>query len=83
MALVPVAKGENLPFESACQAFEELCKPTNDRHHRENVVRRLWSNFGIEEHASFPLMRLIPKESLMSFQSAIHVAMQGNARYIL
>lgn len=59
MALVPVAKGENLPFESACQAFEELCKPTNDRHHRENVVRRLWSNFGIEEHASFPLMRLM------------------------
>ena len=28
MALVAVNKGDNLPFESLCNCFEELCKPT-------------------------------------------------------
>ena len=59
MALVPVAKGENLPFESLCNCFEELCKPTNDRHHRERLVRKLWDNFAIKEEPSFPLFRLM------------------------
>jgi len=59
MALVALAKGENLPFESLCNCFEELCKPTNDRHHRERLVRKLWENFAIKEQPSFPLFRLM------------------------
>ena len=59
MALVALAKGENLPFESLCNCFEELCKSTNDRHHRERLVRKLWDNFAIHEQPSFPLFRLM------------------------
>ena len=59
MALVPVAKGENLPFESLCNCFEELCKTTNDRHHRERLVHKLWDNFATKEEPSFTLFRLM------------------------
>ena len=58
-ALVPVARGENFPFEELCKCFEQLCKPAGDRFVRENIVKRLWSNYDTASNPTFPLIRLM------------------------
>ena len=57
-AVVVLPKGEHLPFESLCLAFDALCD-VGDRYTRERIVNKLWSNYGLADHPSFPLIRLM------------------------
>ena len=62
MALVPSRGGqlgENLAFEAVCRCFEALVDPNNDRAKKPKMMKLLWDNYGMHEHALFELMRLI------------------------